>query len=139
MSYKALLFCPDEKIVRAVTQVLSELDFTVEPAADVFNTAKKLADEHFDALVAPTNAPAWTIDLFDGDRHLGGSSQAAAVAGFPLITVPAGFVADLLPIGLTFMGPALSEPTLLKLAYAFEQADPVRRPPRFIATTLDLP
>ncbi len=97
------------------------------------------AERKFDALVAPTNAPAWTIDLFDGDRHLGGSSQAAAVAGFPLITVPAGFVADLLPIGLTFMGPALSEPTLIKLAYAFERADPVRRAPRFVTTTLDLP
>jgi amidase len=97
------------------------------------------AEQHFDALVAPTNAPAWTIDLFDGDRHLGGSSQAAAVSGFPLITVPAGFVADLLPIGLTFMGPALSEGALIKLAYAFEQANPVRRAPRYVPTTLNLP
>ena len=96
-------------------------------------------ERHFDALVAPTNAPACVIDLFDGDRRLGGSSKAAAVSGFPLITVPAGFVADRLPIGLTFMGPALSEPTLLKLAFAFEQAHPVRRPPRYVATTLDLP
>ena len=101
--------------------------------------AALFAEQNFDALVAPTNAPAWTIDLFDGDRHLGGSSQAAAVSGFPLITVPAGFVADLLPIGLTFMGPALSESTLIKLAYAFEQANPVRRVPRYVATTLDLP
>jgi amidase len=93
----------------------------------------------FDALVAPTNAPAWVIDLFDGDRHLGGSSTPAAVGGFPLVTVPAGFVADLLPIGLTWMGPPHSEPTLIKLAYAFEQAHPVRRPPRFVPTTLDLP
>jgi amidase len=96
-------------------------------------------ERHFDALVAPTNAPACTIDLFDGDRRLGGSSRAAAVAGFPLITVPAGFVADLLPIGLTFMGPAMSEPTLIKLAYAFEQAHPVRQTPRFRPTALDLP
>jgi amidase len=92
-----------------------------------------------DALVAPTNAPPWAIDLFDGDRLLGGSAQAAAVAGFPLITVPAGFVADLLPLGLTFMGPSLSEGTLIKLAFAFEQANPVRRAPRYVPTTLDLP
>jgi amidase len=92
-----------------------------------------------DALVAPTNAPPWAIDLFDGDRLLGGSAQAAAVAGFPLITVPAGFVADLLPLGLTFMGPALSEGMLIKLAFAFEQANPVRRAPRYVPTTLDLP
>jgi amidase len=101
--------------------------------------AALFAEQRFDALVAPTNAPAWTIDLFDGDRHLGGSSQAAAVSGFPLITVPAGYIADLLPIGLTFMGPALSEPTLIKLAYAFEQANPVRRVPRYVPTTLNLP
>src|SRR5260370_39310492 len=101
--------------------------------------AAMFAERKFDALVAPTNAPAWTIDLIDGDHHLGGSSQAAAVAGFPLITVPAGFVADLLPIGLTFLGPALSEPTFIKLAYAFERPDPVRRAPRFVTTTLDLP
>src|SRR5229473_1502992 len=101
--------------------------------------AAMFAERKFDALVAPTNAPAWTIDLFDGDRHLGGSSQAAAVSGFPLITVPAGYVADLLPIGLTFMGPALSEPTLIRFAFAFEQAHPVRRAPRFVTTTLDLP
>src|SRR5207237_8723362 len=90
-------------------------------------------------LAAPTNAPAWAIDLFDGDKHLGGSAQAAAVAGFPLITVPAGFVADLLPLGLTFMGPALSEGTLIRLAFAFEQANPVRRAPRYVPTTLHLP
>ena len=92
-----------------------------------------------DALIAPTNSPPWAIDLLDGDRILGGSSQAAAVGGFPLITVPAGFVYDLLPIGLTFMGPPMSEPTLIKLAYGFEQAHPVRRPPTYVPTTLHLP
>jgi amidase len=101
--------------------------------------AAVFASQTFDALVAPTNAPAWAIDVFDGDRHLGGSSRAAAIAGFPLVTVPAGFVADLLPIGLTFMGPAWSEPTLIRLAHAFEQAHPVRRAPPFVPTTLDLP
>jgi amidase len=93
----------------------------------------------FDALVAPTNAPACAIDLLDGDRHLGGSAQAAAVGGFPLVTVPAGYVFDLLPIGLTFMGPPMSEPTLIKLAYAFEQATRLRRAPAFVPSTLHLP
>jgi amidase len=93
----------------------------------------------FDALVAPTNAPAWVIDLVDGDRFLGSSSQAAAVGGFPLVTVPAGYAFDALPLGLTFMGPPRGEATLIKLAYAFEQANPVRRRPAFKPTLLDLP
>jgi amidase len=101
--------------------------------------ARFFEEQGFDALVAPTNAPPWAIDLFDGDRLLGGSAQASAVAGFPLITVPSGFVADVLPLGLTFMGPSMSEATLIKLAFAFEQANPVRRAPRYIPTTLDFP
>jgi amidase len=101
--------------------------------------ANLFGEQHFDALVAPTNAPACAIDLFDGDRRLGASAQPAAVGGFPLITVPAGFVADLLPIGLTFMGPPMSEPTLIKLAFAFEQASAARRAPRYVVTTLNLP
>jgi amidase len=96
-------------------------------------------ERRLEAVVAPTNTPAWVIDLFNGDRSLGSSSQAAAVGGFPLITVPAGFVADLLPIGLTFMGPPMSESTLVRLAYAFEQAGPQRRAPSFVPTALDLP
>jgi len=79
------------------------------------------------------------IDFLDGDKHLGGSAQPAAVVGFPLITVPAGYAVGHLPLGLTFMGPARSEPTLIKLAYAFEQAHPVRRAPSFRPTILDLP
>jgi amidase len=85
------------------------------------------------ALVAPTDSPAWLTDLVDGDHFLGGSSQAAAVAGYPSITVPAGFVFGL-PIGISFFGRAWSEPTLIKLAYSFEQATKVRKPPQFKAT-----
>ena len=95
-------------------------------------------DEYgLDALVAPTGGPAWPLDPRAGDTFLGGSSRCAAVAGYPLVTLPAGFVSHgaetgariNLPVGLTFMGRAWSEPTLIRLAYAFEQITQVRRPP----------
>src|SRR5207245_274489 len=87
-------------------------------------------DKHkLDALVAPSEGPAWLTDLVAGDRTLCNSTTAAAVAGYPSITVPAGFVFGL-PIGISWFGRAWTEPTLLKLAYAFEQATKLRRPPR---------
>ena len=86
-----------------------------------------------DALVAPTDSPAWLTDLIDSDHFLGGSSTLAAVAGYPSITVPAGFVFGL-PVGISFFGRAWSEPTLLKFAYAFEQATHSRKTPNFLST-----
>ena len=86
-----------------------------------------------DALFAPTTGPAHKMDLLYGDRDTGGSSTPAAVAGYPSITVPAGHVFGL-PVGVSFFGRAYSEPTLLKLAFAFEQATKVRQPPKFLPT-----
>jgi amidase len=86
-----------------------------------------------DALVAPTTTPAWTMDLVNGDAIRGTSAKSAALAGYPLISVPAGS-AGVLPLGITFMGRAWSEPTLIKLAYAFELATKARRPPQYRAT-----
>ena len=88
---------------------------------------------NLDALVSPTDSPAWLTDLVDGDHFLGGSSQLAAVAGYPHITVPAGFVFGL-PIGISFFGRAWSESVLLKIAFGFEQATKVRKPPSFLPT-----
>lgn len=91
-------------------------------------------DAHqLDALVMPTDSPAFFIDQVNGDHFLGSSSQPAALSGYPAITVPAGFVREL-PIGITFMGRAYSEPTLLRLAYSFEQATKARKAPRYLPT-----
>jgi amidase len=91
-----------------------------------------LMDQHqLDALIAPTNGPAWMIDWVNGDHFGGGSSQPAAISGYPNITVPAGYVQGL-PVGISFFGRAWSEPTLIKLAYAYEQATQHRKAPGFL-------
>ncbi|MGH9521961.1 MAG: amidase, partial [Terriglobales bacterium] len=90
-----------------------------------------MGKHQLDAIVAPTGSPAWLTDLIDGDHFSGGSSTAAAVAGYPNINVTAGFVFGL-PVGISFFGRAWSEPTLIKLAYAFEQATKARQAPKFL-------
>src|SRR6266480_2329492 len=90
-----------------------------------------------DAIIAPTGGPAWPTDLINGDHFTGGSSTPAAVAGYPNINVPAGFSHNL-PIGISFFGRAYSEPVLIRIAYAYEQATKHRRAPTFIPTLGDL-
>jgi amidase len=89
-----------------------------------------LRQHSLDALVAPTGSPSWAIDLVLGDHFLGASSSPAAVAGYPNITVPMGQVFGL-PVGISFFGTAWSEPTLIGIAHAYEQATRHRRAPRF--------
>ena len=84
-----------------------------------------------DALIAPTGGPAWTTDLVNGDHFTGGSSTPAAVAGYPNVQVPAGYVYGL-PVGISFFGRAFTEPKLIRLAYAYEQATRHRQPPRLL-------
>ena len=94
------------------------------------------AKSKLDAIIAPTGGPAWLTDLVNGDHFTGGYSTMSAVAGYAHVTVPMGFVREL-PVGLSIFGTAWSEPRLIRLAYAYEQASRKRRAPRFIPS-LDL-
>ncbi len=116
---------------------------TTQEYLDALQKARRMAreegihaamDKHqLDALVAPTDGPAWLTDVICGDHFIGGSSNLAAVAGCPSMTIPAGYVYGL-PIGISFFGRAWSEPSLIRLAYGFEQATKVRKKPAFLAT-----
>jgi amidase len=116
---------------------------TERPYLDALEKCRRLSraegidavmDQHkLDALVAPTGGPAAKSDLIHGNRSVGGSSNAAAIAGYPSITVPAGGVLGM-PLGISFFGRAWSEPVLLKIAFAFEQATKARRAPKLLAS-----
>jgi amidase len=115
-----------------------------DPAyAEALATSKRLATEgidrtlarfDLDAIVSLSNSPPWTTDLVNGDHFLTASSTPSAIAGYPNVTVPAGYSFEELPVGINFIGTRWSEPTLVKLAYAFEQGTRHRHAPRFLPT-----
>jgi amidase len=94
---------------------------------------KTLNDLKLDALVAPSDGPAWPTDYVNGDHFSGSASTPAAIAGYPHVTVPAGFVFGL-PVGISFFGAPRSEVKLIRMAYAYEQATMLRKPPQYLPT-----
>lgn len=94
---------------------------------------KVMNDNRLDAIIAPTGSPAWKTDLVLGDHFVGGSSSLAAVAGYPAITVPMGFIENL-PVGVTFFGRAWSEPVLIEIAYSYEHGTKHRKAPKYMIT-----
>jgi amidase len=136
---RELLYFGQETMLRAQDKG----PLTEQPYIDALQQCRRLTRSEgidatmdglqLDAIVAPAGGPAGKTDLIYGDRDIGGSSGPAAIAGYPNITVPAGQVSGL-PLGLSFFGRAFSEPVLLKLAFAFEQATKAFMPPRFLET-----
>jgi amidase len=121
----------------------SKGDLTTEEYVIALKESKRFAGKegidavmekhNLDAIIAQTNGPAWTTDWVNGDHFSGGSSSPAAISGYPNITVPMGYVHGL-PVGISFFGKAWSEPVLLKIAYAYEQATKHRKAPGFLET-----
>ena len=95
---------------------------------------KTMREGRLDALIAPSHAPAWPIDLVNGDPRFGGCTQPSAMAGYPIVTVPAGWAFGVVPLGVAFFARAGSEALLLGMAYAFEAATRARKPPAFLPT-----
>lgn len=128
----------DQKILEAAEKkgALTSQEYKTALAAMLKATRqdgidKLLKDNKLDALMAPTGSPAWKTDLVLGDHFVGGSSSLAAIAGYPSITVPAGFINEL-PVGISFFSTAWTEPLLLEIAFAYEQATQHRRQPKFL-------
>jgi amidase len=92
-----------------------------------------MSDHKLDAMVCPTDSPAWPTDYVLGDHSIATASTPAAIAGYPHITVPAGHIYGL-PVGLSFFGSPLTEVKLIRYAYAFEQAANARKPPQYLPT-----
>jgi amidase len=110
-----------------------EAQATLQRLARTEGIDATLERHRLDAIVAPSGGPAWLTDLINGEHYGGGSSSPAAIGGYPNITVPAGYVFGL-PVGISFFGGAYQEPTLIRLAYAFERGTAARQPPRFLPT-----
>ncbi len=111
------------------TKIIAKIDKVVRKEG----INKVISNNKLDAIVAPTGGPAWNIDLVNGDHYLGSSSSLPAMAGYPHITVPAGYI-DGLPVGISFFGLDWHEPQLIGMAYAFEQMTKSRQKPKYIKT-----
>jgi len=124
-------------MAQALTGSLADPDYQAQRAAATGAAQHSIDDTlaalHLDAIAAPTNSPAWVTTLGQGDAFLFGSSGPAAVAGYPNISVPMGFVGEL-PVGVSLFAGRFAEPRLIALAFAFEQASHARRAPKFLPT-----
>jgi amidase len=115
------------------TRAYRDLESKLSRAAKQDGIDRVMQDHKLDALVCPSDTPAWLNDSVLGDHSIANATTPAAIAGYPHITVPAFFV-DGLPVGLSFFGSPRSEIKLIRYAYAFEQATNARKPPQYLPT-----